>query len=167
MKIFLDVEFTDFKSPELISIGMVAESGECFYRELPFSIEKCSNFVCDTVLPLLSGAPSSVDAVAADLCVWLAQFDRPEILFDFAVDGKLFLDLYQWGGESVVMHLVQFDNQGGSWFRAGWMPILKATRKRFVIIHFVTHAHCGLCFLVCDGCWLVAGLTVTEDCPKV
>lgn len=112
MKIFLDVEFTDFKSPELISIGMVAESGECFYRELPFSIEKCSNFVCDTVLPLLSGAPSSVDAVAADLCVWLAQFDRPEILFDFAVDGKLFLDLYQWGGESVVMHLVQFDNQG-------------------------------------------------------
>jgi hypothetical protein len=33
-KVFIDTEFTDFNDPHLISIGLVAESGEEFYAEV-------------------------------------------------------------------------------------------------------------------------------------
>jgi hypothetical protein len=36
-KVFLNTELTNFNSPYLISIGMVAESGEGFYAEVPFA----------------------------------------------------------------------------------------------------------------------------------
>jgi len=35
LKVFIDTEFTDFLDPQLISIGLVAQSGEKFYAELP------------------------------------------------------------------------------------------------------------------------------------
>lgn len=34
MLIFLDTEFTDLTSPELLSIGMVSEGGREFYAEI-------------------------------------------------------------------------------------------------------------------------------------
>ena len=34
MLVFLDTEFTDFTSPDLISIALVAEDGREFYAEL-------------------------------------------------------------------------------------------------------------------------------------
>ena len=33
MRFFLDTEFTDLEKPKLISLGIVAESGQQFYRE--------------------------------------------------------------------------------------------------------------------------------------
>jgi hypothetical protein len=38
--VFIDTEFTDFLDPQLISIGLVAQSGEEFYAELP---TRCGN----------------------------------------------------------------------------------------------------------------------------
>lgn len=38
--VFIDTEFTDFLDPQLISIGLVAESGEEFYAELPYDIKR-------------------------------------------------------------------------------------------------------------------------------
>lgn len=52
---FVDTEFTDFKDPKLISIGIAAQTGEEFYAEVEYSIADCSEFVRATVLPLLSG----------------------------------------------------------------------------------------------------------------
>lgn len=36
LKIFVDTEFSNFIEPQLISIGLVAESGEELYAELPY-----------------------------------------------------------------------------------------------------------------------------------
>lgn len=55
--LFLDTEFTDFDYPQLISIGLVAESGERFYAELAdgWCHEACSPFVREQILPQLIG----------------------------------------------------------------------------------------------------------------
>lgn len=57
MQIYTDTEFTDFIDPMLISIGMVADSGEEFYAEVPFSDAACSAFVREAVIPLLNQYP--------------------------------------------------------------------------------------------------------------
>ncbi|MDR6397475.1 hypothetical protein [Herbaspirillum seropedicae] len=51
--VFIDTEFTDFLDPQLISIGLITESGEEFYAELPYDIKACSAFVKEAV-PLLA-----------------------------------------------------------------------------------------------------------------
>lgn len=51
---FVDTEFTGFIDPKLISIGVVAQSGEEFYAEVDHSVNECSEFVRATVLPLLN-----------------------------------------------------------------------------------------------------------------
>ena len=53
MLIFIDTEFTDFFDPKLISIGMVADSGEEFYAEVLFPDAACSAFAREAVIPLL------------------------------------------------------------------------------------------------------------------
>lgn len=52
--LFLDTEFTGFKDPKLISIGIAGIGGEEFYAEVEYSLEECSDFVRSTVLPLLT-----------------------------------------------------------------------------------------------------------------
>jgi len=52
--LFVDTEFTGFKDPKLISIGVVAQSGEEFYAEVEHVVDECSDFVRATVLPLLT-----------------------------------------------------------------------------------------------------------------
>ena len=49
--VFFDTEFTNFVTPQLISIGMVSSIGDTLYVEVPFSIKHCSQFVRDVVLP--------------------------------------------------------------------------------------------------------------------
>ena len=55
MLLFLDCEFTDFRRPALISLGLVDASGErCFYGVIEdFDQAACSEFVRETVLPKL------------------------------------------------------------------------------------------------------------------
>ena len=92
-KIFIDTEFTDFIDIHLISIGMVAQSGEAFYAEVPYPDGSCSAFVREAVIPLLGRIPNS-SCAAEDLCVkmttWLGIF-RPreegvEIFLDYQSD---------------------------------------------------------------------------------
>lgn len=95
MKIFLDTEFTDLIAPKLISIGLVAASGEKFYAEVPYSLDECSEFVKAAVLPLLN--PASFACSASDLSFklndWLSQvrpgLDDLEICFDYQTDWDL------------------------------------------------------------------------------
>lgn len=56
MHLFFDCEFTDFNRPRPISLGLVSESGEKFYREIAdrWKLGQCSLFVVAWVLPLLS-----------------------------------------------------------------------------------------------------------------
>jgi hypothetical protein len=96
-KIFIDTEFTDFNDPQLISIGLVAESGEEFYAEVPYDLKRCSSFVCDVVIPLLDNSPESrisFDDLYMRISNWL-RIIRPnndpiEICFDYQTDWDLF-----------------------------------------------------------------------------
>jgi 3' exoribonuclease, RNase T-like len=96
MLIFIDTEFTDFKNPDLISIGLVTEDGAHeFYAELPVDLAKCNDFVVTTVLPQLGKTPGALcSAVDLDqrLRQWLGQFEHyapVTICCDFAGDWHL------------------------------------------------------------------------------
>lgn len=62
INVFFDCEFTKLQLPldpepnELISIGCISEDGKRFYAENScYQVEHCSEFVIETVLPLLEG----------------------------------------------------------------------------------------------------------------
>jgi hypothetical protein len=83
IRVFLDTEFTQFDNPKLISIGLAAEDGRTFYRELndSYAPADCSEFVTEIVLPLLSRAPTikkSTAAVAADMYEFLQDVGTAE-----------------------------------------------------------------------------------------
>jgi hypothetical protein len=100
-KIFIDTEFTDFIDPQLISIGMAAESGETFYAELPYDRARCSQFVRDVVIPLLENTPESLvspDDLYLQISNWL-RIVRPsnqsiDICFDYQTDWDLFTRVF-------------------------------------------------------------------------
>lgn len=100
-KVYIDTEFTDFTDPQLISIGMAAESGETFYAELPYDLTRCSPFVRDVVIPLLDNTPESrvsPDDLYIQLSNWL-RLVRPgnetiEICFDYQTDWDLFASVF-------------------------------------------------------------------------
>ena len=98
MKLFLDTEFTDFVNPELISIGIVDENGREFYAEsTEFRRELCSQFVVETVIPLLGQYPSSIVGnrlrIASALLDWLREYHEcgAVICFDYHTDWDLFI----------------------------------------------------------------------------
>lgn len=97
--LFLDTEFTDFDYPQLISIALVAESGESFYAELEngWSREGCSAFVVEKVLPQLMGGDffQERNYAAHRLSEWIAAFGVPVRVVTDApgYDWVLMLDL--------------------------------------------------------------------------
>lgn len=98
MRIFIDTEFTDFVNPELISVGMVAESGQEFYAEVPFNDALCSAFVREVVIPLLSIKTEhycSVSLLGQRMIDWLASVrqgdDEILICVGFQTDWDLFV----------------------------------------------------------------------------
>lgn len=99
LKIFLDTEFTDFFDPQLISLGMVADTGEEFYVEVPYRDEACSPFVREAVIPLLGRIPNascSSENLRLQILKWLEivrRNDEPvEICIDYQTDWDLFCD---------------------------------------------------------------------------
>jgi len=99
MLVFLDTEFTDFLDPKLISIGMIADSGEEFYAEVPFPDSSCSAFVREAVIPLLNQYPNAycpVSQIGMRIRTWLEiikrRGDDVEICVDYQTDWDLFAD---------------------------------------------------------------------------
>ena len=81
MKLFLDCEFTRLnKDTKLISLALVAESGQEFYVELldTFDVTDCSAFVIEHVLPQLNPSVYGQTLVEAQasLSGYLARFDE-------------------------------------------------------------------------------------------
>lgn len=82
MIVHFDTEFTTLHlRARLISIGLVSDDGREFYAELTDTYEHkhCSEFVRDTVLPLLDGGEAERDSyqLVMDLGAWLENFDEP------------------------------------------------------------------------------------------
>jgi len=97
LNIFIDTEFTNLLNPRLVSLALVAESGEEFYAELPYDMKVCSEFVREVVLPLLTNDPSvrlSFEEAFIRLNDWL-RLVRPRagglvICYDSPIDWTLF-----------------------------------------------------------------------------
>ena len=85
INIFFDCEFTKLQMPfdsepnELISIGCICENTDRkFYAEISsYQVEHCSEFVIETVLPLLEGGDYLMDysMIAKHLRTWIESFD--------------------------------------------------------------------------------------------
>lgn len=98
MKIFLDTEYTDFGvNRQLISIGMVADSGEEFYMELPFDRALCNEFVIDNILPLLHKEPLTEPYAEGNLrntlLKWFSIVKRRNEMIEVCTDSQSDWDL--------------------------------------------------------------------------
>jgi hypothetical protein len=105
-RVFVDTEFTDLWSPELISIGLAAEGGKNLYIEIApdpagatgWAPASCSRFVQQVVIPMLEGgrfACSRCEASERTLN-WLESIaGGVELVSDSAVDFHLLHEL--WG----------------------------------------------------------------------
>lgn len=138
--VFFDTEFTSMECPQLLSIGMVAESGEELYIEIACAKENViSDFVRHQVLPLLGLNNPLVleyDTVVAHLEVWfdkLREGDRDigiVLITDYPVDWMLIAELripmpeeLLWTrvaniGGRMVQHLMTSGEQMGAYFKA-------------------------------------------------
>lgn len=96
MLVFLDTEFTAFHNPDLISIALVSERGHEFYAErTDFCRGDCTDFVLQTVLPLLGrvpGAACTSTELSDRLRRWFDELPEPAmVIFDFQTDWDLLL----------------------------------------------------------------------------
>jgi hypothetical protein len=95
--VFIDTEFTDFKNSQMISIGLVSETGAELYLETTFPQNECSDFVKAVVWPLLWHTPdvtvTSLE-IRDRLVTWLDSIRRGDeditIMFDYITDWTLF-----------------------------------------------------------------------------
>lgn len=99
MKIFFDTEFTGLhQNTTLISIGLVAETGETFYAELnDYDESQLNGWLHENVIAHLGNADfvGSQNEVASAIQSWLKQFDRVEMWSDvLAYDWVLFCNLF-------------------------------------------------------------------------
>lgn len=110
MKIFFDTEFTGLhQNTTLISIGLVAESGETFYAEsTDYDKDQCNEWINNNVISNLvldaknniankneTRFKGSIDNLKHWLTLWLSQFDRIEIWSDcLSYDWVLFCQIY-------------------------------------------------------------------------
>lgn len=99
MRIYYDTEFTSLDGNvdwDLISAGFVTETGDEWYVEIKdFNREECSDFVVETVLPLLGKGDRAPERMGSQhfawrLCHWLSGFGQDiELVSDHVCDWHL------------------------------------------------------------------------------
>lgn len=116
MRVFLDTEFTDFINMDLISLGMVSESGETFYAEHQgYERSWCSDFVKQVVIPLLGKDPkaqyATLTRIRDEVLAYLEKWKDEGVIIsvDYAGDWNLFLDvlgdrLPEWVKGELIRH---------------------------------------------------------------
>jgi RimJ/RimL family protein N-acetyltransferase len=101
--VFIDSEFTSLESPQLISVGAVATDSTAFYAELEgWDARTASDFVNDTVIPLLDGDAVPLAVGAEALGEWLGERARrgaTTIISDSGFDRWALAELF--GGENL------------------------------------------------------------------
>jgi len=122
MLIFLDTEFTDFPESDcdLISIGLVDETGREFYAEsVQYRQEACSDFVREVVVPLLGEHPKRIVdnyyGIAMKLNKWLKHYgdEVVTVCFDYNTDWYLMVKLLQLLPEEELFSNIQATNIWG------------------------------------------------------
>ena len=84
MNVFFDTEFSGLNSdPRLLSIGLVADTGEELYIEFVdgWAEENCSSWVLEHVVPMLgNGERLTRTAAASRISSWLSSLAGPSVL---------------------------------------------------------------------------------------
>lgn len=96
IKIFLDTEFSCFKKPEIISVGLVADNGKEFYGETADFLQSASPWVIENVVPHLNvdKLGKSADDLGNAVTKWLSEFEEPiTIVCDYDADIDMLLSL--------------------------------------------------------------------------
>ena len=95
--LFVDTEFTGFNNPKLISIGIVASSGEEFYEEAEYHLEECSDFVRATVLRLLNQKALSLEELQTVLLGWIESLRNNALIlicYDSEYDREMLEQIF-------------------------------------------------------------------------
>ena len=113
--VFVDTEFTSFKNPKLISIGIVAQTGDEFYAEVEYPFDKCSDFVRASVLPLLNQNKTlSLVELKAALSAWIEKVRQEMpilICYDSEYDRQMLDQIFKQDTPNGVI----FRNLGASY----------------------------------------------------
>lgn len=91
--LFLDCEWTQPTVGELVSIGLVDDTGNRrFYAELDPLPTGATDFVTDTVYPLLERGSHALTKfqITRRLRLFVSAIEDPVVVFDCDTDGKLF-----------------------------------------------------------------------------
>jgi RimJ/RimL family protein N-acetyltransferase len=105
--VFLDSEFTDLASPQLISVGAVATDSTAFYAEITgWDPAMASPFVNDTVIPLLDGDAVPREMGAEAFTDWLMERARrmpTTVISDSGFDRWAMAELF--GNENLPVNV--------------------------------------------------------------
>ena len=105
--VFLDSEFTNLTTPQLISVGAVATDSTAFYAEIEgWDRSTASPFVVDTVMPLLDGDEVPRELGAEALTDWLMERARrtpTTIITDSGFDRWALAELF--GSENLPVNV--------------------------------------------------------------
>ena len=103
--IFIDCEFTSIETPQLLSIGLVAEDGRELYVELAGEshLMRASTFVLDTVVPQFGLRPRAVatkEELGQLVGAWLLDFRHSsiDVAYDYHTDFDLLAQVLQGAG---------------------------------------------------------------------
>ncbi|MGN7985499.1 hypothetical protein [Burkholderia sp. 22313] len=95
-RFFVDIEFTDFEAPQLISLAIVGENGSEFYGECTdYDAARCSAFVRAVVLPQLgrfNARAMPFDQFRQALRAWIdgiSATSKPVLCYDLEADLSL------------------------------------------------------------------------------
>jgi hypothetical protein len=95
--IFIDTEYTNLLDPVLISLGMVADTGEEFYAEVDYPDAACTAVVREAVLPLLGREPHAAmtrDEFPMKVITWLNLVRERDQEVDICIDDQTDWDLF-------------------------------------------------------------------------
>lgn len=97
MIFFIDTEFSDFKSPLLLSVGITGKDGKDFYFEREdFPIGACSDFVVENVLPHFENNPENrgnLEVLSKKLNQYFQPYQEIVWAIDFQYDWILIIAL--------------------------------------------------------------------------
>jgi hypothetical protein len=147
-KVFFDTEFTGLSSdPRLLSIALVADSGETLYIEFTdgWSEAQCSSWVKEHVLPMLgNGERLTRREAVARILAWIAAFEStPTLLAETSWDTDLFADLIRECGiprDCICFKALEFSGKAqANAFEAAKQCYFKS--KQGTQHHALTDAH--------------------------
>lgn len=93
-KIYIDCEFNGFAG-ELLSMALVADSGEEFYEVIEHNFWEMNDWVKQNVIPILNKEPIPAGRAWNRLWKYLSHFSDVVIIADHPADIKYFCEFIQ------------------------------------------------------------------------